>query len=121
MCAGGPLDTVTTVSGVVSERTPDGIRPINGAIVELFLGDSRDSDNVFNRDPVKATLTRADGGYFMCLPPPLGSTGATEPGGQAFDVRVRKDGYRTASQSFRFAYSVWDYGGVEVSLALIRD
>jgi len=47
--------------------------------------------------------------------------GATEPGGQAFEVRVRKDGYQTASQSFRFANSVWDYDGVKVSLELVRD
>jgi hypothetical protein len=109
------------VAGVVSERTPDGIQPISGATVELFLGGSRDANNTFDLDPVKETLTKADGGYFMCLPPPTGGTGATEPAGQPFEVRVRKNGYRSASQSFRFAYSVWDYGGVEVSLVLVRD
>jgi hypothetical protein len=118
---GGPLDTATTVSGVVSERTPDGIQPIGGAIVELFSGDSRVPENILDLNPVKETLTRADGGYFMCLPPPIGGTGGTGPGGQPFEVRVRKNGYRTATQSFRFVYSVWDYGGVEVSLELVRD
>jgi hypothetical protein len=105
----------------VSERTTDGIQPISGAIVELFLGDSRESDHVLYLDPVKETRTTADGGYFMCLPPPTGGTGATDPDGQPFEVRVRKNGYRTASQSFRFAYSVWDYGGVEVTLELVRE
>ena len=90
-------------------------------MVELFLGDSRDSNNIFDLDPVKETLTKADGGYFMCLPEPTGGSGGTGPGGQAFEVRVRKNGYGTASQSFRFAYSVWDYGEVEVNLELVRD
>ena len=118
---GGPLDTATTVSGVVSERAPDGIQPISGAIVELFLGDSRDSDSIFDLDPVKETLTKVDGGYFMCLPPPTDGSGGTGPGGQAFEARVRKNGYRTASQSFRFAYSVWGYDEFEVSLELVRE
>ena len=108
ICA-GPLDTANTVRGVVSERTPDGIQPISGAIVELF---SRDSDH-----SLKETLTRSDGGYFMCMPPPGGS-GATD---QLFEVRVRKNGYRTASQSFQYAYSVWSYSDVEVSIELPRD
>jgi hypothetical protein len=120
ICA-GPLDTATTVAGVVSERTPDGIQSIGGATVELFLGDSLDSGNILGAEPIRQTLTRADGGYFMCLPPPIGGTGGTGPGGQAFEVRVRKDGYRTASRSFRFVYSVWDYDGVEVSLELVRN
>ena len=107
------------MTGVVSERTSKGNQPISGAIVELFLGDSRESDTIV--DSVKETLTRIDGGYFMCLPPPVGGSGGTGPGGQPFEVRVRKNGYRTASQSFRFAYSVWDYGGVEISLELVRD
>ena len=118
---GGPLDTATTVGGVVSERTRKGIRPISGASVELFLRDPSESDEILDLDPVKETLTRADGRYFICLPPPAGGTGATVPGGQPFEVRVRKSGYRTASQSFRLAYSVWDYDLVEVNLELVRD
>ena len=118
---GGPLDTASTVWGKVSERTPDGIQAISGAIVELFSGDGGDSTNSVPLDPVKQTVTRADGGYSMCLPPPFGSTGGTGPDGQSFQVRVHKDGYRTASLSFRFAYSVWDDGGVEVSLELVRN
>lgn len=121
ICAGGPLDTASTVGGKVSERTPDGIQPISGAIVELFSSDGGDSTNSVPPDPVKQTVTRADGGYYMCLPPPFGSTGGTGPDGQSFQVRVRKTGYGTASVSFRFAYSVWDYGGVEVSLELVRN
>jgi hypothetical protein len=116
ICA-GPLDTATTVSGVAAESAPDGIHPISDAIVELFVGDGRD----FAPDPIKETLTRADGRYLMCLPPPTGGSGSTGPVGQLFEVRVRKHGYRTASQSFRFAYSVWDYGGVEVNLELVPD
>jgi hypothetical protein len=111
------LDTVAaeTVGGVVSERTPDGIQPISDANVELFL---RESDNIF--DPVKVTVTGANGRYVIHLPSPGGS-GATGRDGQLFEVRARKDGYRTASQSFRHVYSVWSYGGVEVSLELVGD
>jgi len=113
----GTLDTVVaeSVGGAVSERTSDGIQPISDAIVELFVGGS---DNIF--ESVKVTVTRADGGYVIHLPSPGGS-GATGPDGQLFEVRARKDGYRTASRSFRHAYSVWSYGGVEVNLELVRD
>ena len=107
--------------GVVSEKIPDGIQPISGAIAELFLGDGRDSDNMFDLDPINETRTKADGFYSICLPPPTGASGSTGPGGQAFEVRVRKNGYRTASQSFRLAYSVWDYSEVEVSPELVRE
>jgi hypothetical protein len=113
--------TLPDVYGVVSERTPDGIQPISAAIVELFFGASRDSDNAFKLDAVEETLTNAAGHYSICLPPPPDGTGGTGPTGQQFEVRVRKDGYRTASQSFTFAYSVWDYGEVEVSLELVRN
>jgi hypothetical protein len=117
---GGALDTVSNLEGVVSERTPDGIQPIAGAVVELFLADRRDSENIADLEPVKATVTRSDGKYLICLPVPTGGTGGTGPGGQPFDVLVRKDGYQTASASFRFAYSVWDYGSTDVSLELVR-
>ena len=99
----------------MSARTPDGIQPISDAIVELFLVGS---DNIF--EPVKVTVTGADGSYVIHLPAPGGS-GATGPDGQPFEVRARKGGYRTTSQSFRHAYSVWSYGGVEVNLELVRD
>ena len=114
----GPVDTANSVRGVVSERTPDGIQPISGAFVELFLGGSPESGDIL--DPLKGTLTGAKGGYIMYLPSPGGS-GATGPDGQAFEIRVRKDGYRSASQFFRAAYSVWDYGDFEVNLELARD
>jgi len=111
------LDAVAaeTVGGAVSERTPDGIQPISDAIVELFVGES---DNIF--ESVKVTVTEANGGYVIHLPSPGGS-GGTGPDGQLFEVRARKGGYRTASQSFRHAYSVWSYGGVEVNLELVRE
>jgi hypothetical protein len=113
ICA-GPLDTANTVRGVVSERTPGGIQPISDAIVELFL---RDYASILDPHPVKETLTGAAGGYLLCLPPPGGSGAADQP----FEVRVRKNGYRTASQSFQYAYSVWDYGDLVVNLELLRD
>ena len=53
----------------------------------------------------------------MCMPPPGGS-GATD---QLFEVRIRKNGYRTVSQSFQYAYSVWSYSDVEVDIELPRD
>jgi len=115
----GPVDTAEAVGGVVSERTQDGTQAISGAIVELFLGDSPESGNILI--PLKETLTGANGGYLMHLPSPLDGSGGTGPDGQAFEVRVSKDGYRSASQSFRHAYSVWSYGGVEVNLELVRD
>ena len=93
----------------------------SAAQLSSFSWATRDSDHILQIDPVKETRTTADGGYFICLPPPPGGTGATEPGGQRFEVRVGKNGYRTASQSFRLAYSVWDYGGVEVTLELVRE
>ena len=113
-----PTDTANSVRGVVSARTPDGIQPISGAIVELFVGGSRESGNML--DPLKGTLTGAKGGYVMYLPEPDGNSGATGPDGQPFEVRVRKEGYRSASQSFRAAYSVWDYVDIEINLELVR-
>lgn len=77
-----------------------------------------DSKDFLRAVPIKETLTSANGSYVMCLPTPIGGTGGTGPGGQPFEVRARQNGYLTASQSFRFAYSVWDYGGAEVSLLL---
>ena len=62
------------MTGVVSERTSEGNQPISGAIVELFLGEHRESDTMV--ESVKETLTRIDGAYFMCLPPPIGGSGA---------------------------------------------
>ena len=70
-------------------------------------------------EPIKTVRTRADGQYSMCLP--SYTTGPGSIGGQPFELRVRKDGYQSVSQSFRFAYSVWDYGGPEISLELLRD
>ena len=117
---GGTLDTVTTVGGLVFERTNDGMQPIDGAIVELLSVDSRDSEKFLHLEPAKVALTRSDGKYLICLPVPVGGTGGTGPGGQPFEVLVRKDGYQTASASFRFGYSVWDYGSTDVSLELVR-
>jgi len=87
--------------------------------VQLFLTDGRNMNGTLA--PIRETLTRADGSYHLCLPAPIEPSGATGPDGQPFEVRVRKEGYRIASRSFRHAYSVWDYGGVEASLELVRD
>ena len=97
------------------------MQPISDAIVELFVLDRPDSGNIPDHDPVNETLTTPGGRYSICLPPPSGSGGATPPEGDPFEVRARKTGYVTASHSFRFVYSVWGYGGVEVSLELVRD
>jgi hypothetical protein len=85
--------------------------------VELFSGDQPESDT----DPTKGTLTRADGRYFLCLPSPPDPSGSSGPDGLPFEVRARKAAYRSASQSFRFVYSVWDYGDVEINLDLVPD
>ena len=38
-----------------------------------------------------------------------------------FEVRARKDGIQLPRRLFRYVYSVWSYGGVEVGLELVRD
>ena len=96
------------------------MQPIDGAIVELLSVDSRDSEKFLHLEPAKVALTRSDGKYLICLPVPVGGTGGTGPDGQPFEVLVRKDGYQTASASFRFGYSVWDYDSTNVSLELVR-
>jgi hypothetical protein len=68
--------------------------------------------------PHKEAVTNVAGRYLMSLPVPSSNTGAID---QPFELRVHKDGYRTVSRSFQFAYSVWDYGGVEVNVELSRD
>lgn len=113
------LDTVNTVFGVVSEQTPEGFRPVGDATVELFRVVEQGSDNIL--EPLKAILTAADGSYSMCVPPPLEGSGATGSDGQAFEVHVRKSGYRTVSHSFRYVYNVWGYDGVKINLDLERD
>jgi hypothetical protein len=102
-------ETASTVGGLVSETTSDGAHPVGGAMVELLWGDP-------NRH--KEAVTNVAGRYLMSLPVPSSNTGAID---QPFELRVHKDGYRTVSRSFQFAYSVWDYGGVEVNVELIRD
>jgi hypothetical protein len=77
------------VSGLVTERVSDGVRPVPGAVVGLFE-DSR-SHTVDDNDPSADTVTNADGRYQICW------VGNAEAGGKG-EVRVRKDGYRTASQ-----------------------
>jgi hypothetical protein len=117
----GSQDTANTVSGVVYERMGDTRRPLGEAIAELFLGNLQETPNLFERTPVTQTVTRSDGRYYLCLPSSAtGSSGATE-GAQPFEVRVRKDGYRTAFYSFRYAYSIWDYGYVAFDPELIRE
>jgi hypothetical protein len=76
-------DFVEVLSGFVTERTPDGIRPVPEASVEHLYGDGRSGD------PTGFTLTNGDGYYVLC--------GYYDDFGQA--VRVRKHGYRTGIQS----------------------
>jgi hypothetical protein len=65
----------------VTERTPDGVRPVPDALVELsFIGDSL---------PLGYTRTRGDGFYDVC---------AYEANDNGQEVRVRKAGYQTATK-----------------------
>ena len=75
---------VELVSGFVTERTAVGVRPVAEASAEHFYGDG------LSGDPTGFTLTNADGYYALC--------GYFDDYGQS--VRVQKDGYRTAIQSF---------------------
>ena len=84
------LDTVNKLMGVVSERTPDGIQPVGDATVNLVR--VIDIGGFAEFHILKGILTAADGSYFMCVPPPLEGSGATEADGQAFQMRVGKAG-----------------------------
>ncbi|HYN05756.1 MAG TPA: hypothetical protein VES67_00055 [Vicinamibacterales bacterium] len=103
----------------MSESTPAGTQPVSGAIVELFRGERPPSETA----PIalRETITDAAGRYLLCFPQPAGGSGLTEPDEEAWEVRARKDGYQVVSKSFRFGYSVWDYGGLRVSLELVRE
>ena len=61
------------------------------------------------------------GGAGMCLPPPRGGSGATGPGGQPFELRVRKTGTGLPLNRSGSLIAFSDYGGVEISLELLRD
>jgi hypothetical protein len=87
------------VSGFVTERTPDGVRPVAEASVEHFYGDGRSGD------PTGFTLTRSDGSFVLC--------GYFDDYGKA--VRVRKDGYRTSIQS------IASWPPVRTDVDLVRD
>jgi hypothetical protein len=105
--------------GVVSERTPDGIRPVGDATVILFR--AVDQGGYFNFEQLRGMRTAADGSYSICVPPPLEGSGATGPDGQAFQLRAGKSGYRTVTHTFQYVYNVWGYDVVKVNLELDRD
>ena len=77
-----------TVLGRVTERIGNDVLPVGGASVDMFVGDSRYSPDIFEDDPDVQTMTAADGRYWMCA----------IRDDFALDVRVRKAGYRTTSQ-----------------------
>ena len=102
------------------ESSPDGVRPVDGATVELFVGDSKPTATGSIPVPARQTLTNVAGRYYLCFPAEaVGPSGLTEPG-QMFEARAGKDGYRSASKSFQFGYSQWDYGGLTMNLELVR-
>jgi hypothetical protein len=113
--------TVLTLDGIVSERAGAEIRPVPGATVELFLADKQPSGAEGARLPESQATTDAGGRYRVCFPlSAVDGSGLTPPGGQAFEVRARKEGFSPASASFKFGYSVWDYGGMSLNLELVR-
>lgn len=89
------------VSGVVFERTANGIQPVAGATVNL-AGENSDSRIGSN------TVTDAAGRYLVC--PPLPGTGTD----QSAPLRVSRDGYRTATAN---AFLGWDYAGFDIELS----
>lgn len=76
-------DGYEAVSGAVTERTPDGVRPVSGALVQHFYGNDEFGDLT------GYTVTNADGYYTLC--------GYDDDYGKV--VRVTKKGYRPAVQS----------------------
>ena len=81
---------VEVLSGFVTERTPDGVRPVAEASVEHLYGDGQSGD------PTGFTVTNANGFYVLC--------GYDDDYGQA--VRVRKAGYRTGIQSIGPSWTI---------------
>lgn len=109
-----------TLDGIVLENSPDGIRPIAGATVQLFIGDGKSAPSGSGPAPSRQTVTNDAGRYLLCFPQEaLNASGLTEPG-QTFELRARKDGYLPASTSFPYGYSKWDYGGMSLNLELVR-
>jgi hypothetical protein len=119
ICA-GPLDTAVTLDGIVSETSPDGVRPVTGATVELFIGDSKPTAAGSNPAPARLSVTNDAGRYLLCFPQEALDGSGVTPSGQTFEVLARKDGYLSASKSFQYGYSKWDYGGMSVNLVLTR-
>lgn len=101
--AGAPASMPKTdlwISGVVFERTSEGVRPIAGATVDLANDDSE-------RRVISTTLTDAAGRYLLCTAPP--GTGSD----QTMWVLVRREAYRPGSRS---VFGGWDYDGADVEL-----
>lgn len=82
--------SVQVLSGFVTERTSDGVRPVAEASVEHLYGDGQSGD------PTGFTVTNANGFYVLC--------GYDDDYGQA--VRVRKKGYRTGIQSIGPSWTI---------------
>ena len=110
--------------GEALEREPggtsQGTEPVADAFVMLYevFHDGGEQWEGW-MEQVTGTFSNQAGRYSVCLPVPRGNTGATEPGGRAFQIEVRKPDYRRAWQSFTAVYSVWDYVFVEVNLELM--
>lgn len=119
ICAGA-LDTAVTLDGIVSETSADGVRPVAGATVELFIGDSRPTATSANPAPARQSVTNDAGRYLLCFPQEALDGSGLTPSGQTFEVVARKDGYLSAAKSFQYGYSKWDYGGMSVNLVLTR-
>ena len=115
-----PGETGVTLDGVVSEREGNNLKPLAGATMELYLANDQAANASAALVLVRTTVTNAVGRYCVFFPEPTGASGLPPEGGQPFELRARKDGYVPASTSFRFGYSKWDYGGMSLSLELVR-
>jgi len=87
------------VSGVVSEVTQQGTRPVAGALVQL----GEEAAGFF----LATTLTDLMGRYLVCSTPPGGGTDILTT------ISVRKDGYKPGSRAVSLG---WDYWGADVKL-----
>jgi len=93
----------SVLPGLVTEQTPDGLRPVAGASVEHF----------YRRDemhPTGFTLTQDDGSYVICR------YGPDEAGDDEIQlIRVRKTGYRTALRQLE------EWSSTRADVELVRE
>jgi hypothetical protein len=87
-----------SVEGMVSEVTPAGKVPIQGATVELFFPEHFRANDLSSVDASAETLSDASGHYAMCSHHESTAT-----------VRARKAGYRDA-------VAEWVFGDVNLEL-----